>query len=89
MNTAVDLEFRNSRDEKSYMFKFFSKGKIVITGLNCPFEQSEASNFANSLISAICKHRKINHVFPSTIKNTLSNFSSTVNIQKDHLIDIA
>jgi hypothetical protein len=38
MNTAVDLYFKNDTNDKSYVFKFFPKGKIVIAGLNCPFE---------------------------------------------------
>jgi hypothetical protein len=80
MNSAIDIEFQSIQSNKSYTLKVFPKGKIVISGLNRPFEQSEVSGYVYSLIASICSSLKIATAIPSTIKTTLSNFITSVRI---------
>ncbi len=55
MNTAINLQVKSIKNplNKSYTFKLFSKGKIVIAGLSDAYEQSEVNVVVHSFLSAL------------------------------------
>ena len=90
MNTAVNVEFKSLTSEKVYTLKVFLKGKIVIAGMPSPFEQSEiymiVSLFLRSLIKFDTKNNKDLQI--DTVKTILSNYSTSVPLPENSLIDV-
>ncbi len=82
MNTAVNLEFKSIYTNKIYTVKLFAKGKAMIGGLSGPYEQSEVNVFIKQIFSAIFALVNIPYSNPNIIKNTLSNYSTSINLSK-------
>lgn len=80
MNAAINLEVKGPATGKSYTLKIFSKGKVVISGVTSPYEQSEVSNVVSILFQRIFKLVNIPYSLPNVVKTTLSNFSSHIPI---------
>ena len=57
MNTAVNIVFKSAHSEKTYTLKIFAKGKIVIAGITCPYEQSEANSHVNMFLKALASFK--------------------------------